>query len=196
MKNRSVWFVLLLVSVCWSFQQPGWTEEELAMANTAKDANFLTQEEKDVFLYLNLARLYPKKFAEFEVKNYTPPAKYGDYLKNSPYVKSLIQELKKQKPLSVIYPDEEMYEEALCLVREQAKSGKMGHDRKKCPKTYRGECCSYGMEAGRDIVMQLLIDHNVKSLGHRNICLGDYSRMGTATGSHPKTGTFAVLDFH
>ncbi|MBO9698814.1 MAG: CAP domain-containing protein [Sporocytophaga sp.] len=195
MKKLSVWFLFIVFSL-FSFRNSGWTDEELAMANTAKDVSYLTQVEKDIFLSLNLARLYPAKFADYEVEHYTPPAKYGDYLKNSPYVKSLLKDLRKMDPLPPVYADEDMYKEALCLAKEQAKSGKMGHERKRCEITYQGECCSYGMDTGRDIVMQLLIDEKIKSLGHRKICLGNFSKMGTASGSHPKTGTCAVLDFH
>ncbi len=98
MKKLSVWLLLIVFSL-FSFKNSGWTEEELAMANTAKDVSYLSQVEKDIFLWLNLARLYPAKFADIEVEHYTPPAKYGDYLKNSPYVKSLLKELKKMDPL-------------------------------------------------------------------------------------------------
>ncbi|MFY9591349.1 MAG: hypothetical protein WAP54_05150 [Bacteroidales bacterium] len=41
----------------------GWTSEELQKANTAVNITSITNEEKEVIKYLNLARLFPQKFA-------------------------------------------------------------------------------------------------------------------------------------
>jgi hypothetical protein len=40
-----------------------WSEEQLSNANTVKDIDCLTDSEKEAIVYINLARLYPKDFA-------------------------------------------------------------------------------------------------------------------------------------
>jgi hypothetical protein len=39
-----------------------WTREELAMANTAKDVDYLSDEEKKIIFYMNLARMDGTRF--------------------------------------------------------------------------------------------------------------------------------------
>jgi hypothetical protein len=39
-----------------------WTGEELAMANTAKDVDYLSDEEKKIIFYMNLARMDGTRF--------------------------------------------------------------------------------------------------------------------------------------
>ena len=54
-------------------------------------------------------------------------------------------------------------------------------ERIKCNDGNYAECCSYGMHSAKDIVMQLLIDHDVPSLGHRENCLNnEYSKIGVS----------------
>ena len=53
---------------------------QLAKANTAKDIELLTDMEKEVIMYINLCRLYPQEFLEYEVENYYGTSKYGNYL--------------------------------------------------------------------------------------------------------------------
>jgi hypothetical protein len=50
-----------------------WSEEELRMANTAKNAKYLNAQEKDLVMYMNLARINGEKclnnsFDEFFVE--------------------------------------------------------------------------------------------------------------------------------
>ena len=49
--------------------------------------------------------------------------------------------------------------------------------------------------SGLEIVIQLLIDQGVSSLGHRYICLGTYARVGVSIKPHKSYGTNCVLDF-
>lgn len=174
-----------------------WTADELKQANTAKDFPDFNQIEKETLLYINLARLYPKKFMEIELKDYNGPTNNSDYLKNSPYKKSLINTLRSNKALTAMVPDKPLTEFAKCFAIEQGKSGKHGHDRHKCKDGNFAECVSYGMDNGKDIAMQLLIDHSVSSLGHRKICLDkNLSRVGISFGQHKTADYLAVLDFN
>ena len=59
-----------------------------------------------------------------------------------------------------------------------------------------GENCSYGYNDSESIVMSLLIDEGVASLGHRkNILSKDFKRVGVAIGKHPTYKYCAVMDF-
>lgn len=190
--------IVLFLIVCFTcsltFAQ-GWTNTQLETANTAKDVALLTSVEKDAIKYLNLARLYPQDFAKFEVASYHAPAKYGDYLKNSPYTKSLLSDLNKATPAPALYFDNDAYENAKCFAIEQGLAGQEGHTRINCKKGNYAECCSYGMDTGLDIVMQWLIDHNVASLGHRINCLNkSYKKIGLSVQYHKVWGKLAVAD--
>ncbi len=174
----------------------GWTSEELEKANTAVNIPSLTGEEKEVIKYINLARLYPQKFADLEVRDYYGPVKWGNYLKTSAYRESLLTTLQNKKPVGLLYFDENMYALANCYAKENGESGRIGHDRVICPTGYDAECISYGLEQAKDIALQLLIDHNVPSLGHREICLdGAYGKVGLSIQPHTVNKYCGVLDF-
>lgn len=190
-------FALSILFLTSSFNsKKEWTESQLNSANTAINIKCLSVEEKEIIKYLNLARLYPKDFAEIEVAPYNGNEKYGNYLKKSKYKKSLLKDLEKMESVRAIQFNEEMYELAKCFAKESGKAGKTGHSRKNCEDNYRAECCDYGHDNGREIILALLIDHDVPSLGHREICLSErYSIAGPSIHKHKKYGHCAVLDF-
>ena len=174
-----------------------WSTDEWDSANTALSVEGISQIEKDVILYVNLARMYPKKFVEVELKQYMGSVRHGQNLKNSKYRTSLIVHLNAMKPTTALYFDSLMYADAKCLALEQSSSGKTGHKRKKCKSHRMAECCSYGMNNGREIALQLLIDEDVPSLGHRWICLDRaYSKIGVSYFLHKKYEYGAVLDYY
>ncbi len=133
-----------------------WTKEQISKANTAIAISFLTKEEIETILYINLCRLYPQEFAEKEIKPYFGTLKYGDYVKKSSYRKSLFRHLKLTKSVAVLVFDQTQYEYAKCFSKEQGESGQIGHKRIQGKQGFDGECCSYGMETGKDIAIQLL----------------------------------------
>jgi uncharacterized protein YkwD len=193
--KKLVLFIFCASNILFSSSQ-GWLFEELQSANTARDINILTQEEKDVIKYLNLARMYPQKFAELEVRNYYGPQKWGTYLKNSSYRASLLSTLQYKRPVGPLYFDEKMYSLAKCYAIENGSSGLNGHTRYSCPSGYDGECISYGLDKAIDIALQLLIDHDVPSLGHREICMDEeFSKVGLSINPHKKSEYCCVLDF-
>ncbi|HTF81866.1 MAG TPA: CAP domain-containing protein [Cytophagales bacterium] len=172
-----------------------WTAEELSNAHTAVNSLYHDEVEKETILYLNLARLYPKKFAQVEVTPYDGTPKYVNYVKGSKYKSSLIKELRSMKAVPALLPDSLMADNADCFAKESGVAGITGHKRIKCPKLNLAECCSYGMDKGRDIALQLLIDEKVASLGHRKICLDpSYSKIGVGFASHIKWGVCCVLE--
>ena len=190
---KQLFFITLMylsTNIC---SAQGWTIDEFEAANTAKDVENLTSEEKEVIRYINLARLYPKKFAQIEIVKSN-----SDFeITNDQYLNSLVNTLKRMKAVDALYFDESLYQLAKCFAEESGASGYVGHYRKTCKKGYDAECCSYGCERGRQIVLQLLIDKGVPSLGHRNICLDKYMEsIGTNIHSHSKYNFCCVLDFN
>jgi uncharacterized protein YkwD len=191
---------ILLVFSCIVFTHAfaeSWSAEQLANANTASAINYLTQAEKDAIMYINLARLFPKEFVKFELINYAAPIKFGDYLKNSSYKKSLQNELNKMKPIRAMVFDSVQYADAKCFAKDMGDRGIIGHQRKTCKASNYAECCSYGMETGKDIAMQWLIDHDVPGVGHRKNCLEkDYTKIAVCTHAHKKWQICAVAEMN
>ena len=165
-----------------------WKDPKYLEANTAVNEDYLSVEEKRMYYYLNLVRMNPKLFAET----------YLSHLRNSRdnYESSLYSELKKLKPLPVLKPNPKLYESAKCHAIESGERGYLGHTRIKCTKYYMGECCQYGLSDALDIIISLLIDQGISSLGHRKICLGNYTELGVSIQPHKSYGVNAVLDFY
>jgi hypothetical protein len=178
-----------------------WSCGELVKANTAGAVDYLSNEEKEVFFYLNLARINPPLFARTYATGYN-----GDRGWNKGYAfdlrkESLIKELSEMNPLPALEPDDELYAAAKCFAYESGRLGLTGHDRSKtgCRSIADAECCDYGGEEnGLSIVMSLLIDagKNNVNLGHRRILLDEkLTCMGVSVQIHNKFKTNAVLDF-
>lgn len=190
----------LLCSITFGFRvypkNESWTSAELDAANTASNVTYLDSLEKDVVMYTNLARLYPKRFKVIEVQNYFGAIEHPGQYKNSSNRKSLMRELDNAQPVAALLPDSMLTLTADCFSNELGKSGGTGHDRKKCKEDYLGENCSFGKIRAKDIVMQLLIDEGVSSLGHRKNCLNAwYTLLGVSFGDHSKYKKCAVMDF-
>jgi uncharacterized protein YkwD len=122
---------------------------------------------------------------------------YLDYLKNSTdyYEKSLYDELQRIKPRPILKPNRKLFESAQCHATESGERGFVGHERFKCEEFFMGECIHYGQSDALEIVTSLLIDQDVKSLGHRKICLGYFTEMGVSIQPHKSYGRNSVLDF-
>ena len=195
--KKSALVILILPKLLISQISYEWTKKQLNNAYTVENISYLNDIEKEALIVLNLARLYPKKFVKIELLNYTGPNIYGDYLQKSRYKASLIRELNSMKPVPKLCPDFKLFKLANCFAKESSKHGIVGHKRKRCKDGYFAECCSYGMFSGKEIILQLLIDHDVPSLGHRKICLSkEYSNVGISEGEHPKYTTCCILDFN
>ena len=64
--------LFILISPQYYFSQT-WSEHELAKANTCILIDDLSDIEKEAILYINLARLFPIKFAKIELLEYFGP---------------------------------------------------------------------------------------------------------------------------
>jgi hypothetical protein len=175
-----------------------WNKLEYNNCNTAKDLAYLSSIERDVIWILNMARLNPVLFLNSVLLNpksevfKTPKAR-------SYYYNSLVEDLKILTPNQTpLFPDSNLFLSANCHAFESGKSGYVGHDRKKnsCKKGFYGECCYYGLEDAFIVVISLLIDEKIRSLGHRKIMLSnEYSLIGVSLQPHIEYGTNTVLDF-
>lgn len=177
---------------------PGWTAAEVAVADLARGEPAWTDEEKNALLHVNLARLYPSKYWNIEVEPWDPEE---DYLRDDAReLASLKRTLVSMAPVAALSPSSTLRAEAECLAKLQARTGAIGHERgPRCPRAPQGmwaENCSYGYSGGRDIIISLLIDENVPSLGHRENCLDPVlKRCGIFQGDHARYGRMAVMDF-
>lgn len=169
-------------------QMSDWDDEKYLAANTAKNEIYLTDQEKRVYYFMNLVRMNPKLFADTYLKD----------LKNSTdyYESSLYRLLQKLQPMQILTPNIKLFESAKCHAVESGASGYMGHKRVKCVASFGAECILYGTNEPVEVIITLLIDHGVKSLGHRAIILTpNYSELGVSIQPH-KGGAFnSVLDF-
>jgi hypothetical protein len=165
-----------------------WNVSAYRGANSAGDEDYLTDEEKRVYYYLNLVRMNPKLFADT----------YLGYLKTSTdyYESSLYEELRRIKPRPVLKPNRRLFESARCHATESGERGFVGHERFTCEEYFMGECIHYGQQDALETVTSLLIDQSVVSLGHRKICLGYFTEMGVSIRPHKGYGKNSVLDFN
>ena len=176
------------------------SKEELDLTHTAKDEKYLSENEKQVIHYLNLARVYPAKFAEYYRIYLQKYDTYGFslYREKNKYYHSLYLELmaRRYNPGDLLVSDYEMYELAKCWAIESGRKGITGHNRKQCERGYFAECCAYKFsEDPMKFVLMLLIDYRVKSLGHRKTMLSEYSKVGVSIESHKTYNKCLVMDF-
>jgi uncharacterized protein YkwD len=189
-------YCLLLIYLVFSslnnFSQTNYLEtfsaEEISKANTAKEVENYSEEEKNTILYINLARMYPQKYANVVAKKYIAE----NEIKSSVYTKSLLNTLQNIKALHPLQAHEALDKFAIQHATESGKKGKFGHDgfenrAKELSKTFVtvAENCDYGSAKGIDIAFSLLIDEGVKDYGHRkNLLNPEYFYIGISIKPH------------
>jgi uncharacterized protein YkwD len=157
-----------------------------------------------VLKLLNAVRTDPKAFISSHVNNYL---KEKNLTKNS-YAKSLVSDLKKCQKMGEVKSSKILNEVAQMHALDMGKTGTVGHSssdgttfserlRKKANAGGMiAENCDYGNEEPLDIVMALLIDDGIKSLGHRkNILEPQYQWIGIAIEKHKTYRVNCVMDF-
>ena len=212
-------FVLLLSSLFWIGSPEIQTEEKNwpAELNTAKDASYLNELEREVILELNKVRSNPKRYSEeyieelftaFKGDLYFYPGQ--DPVKSKEGIKPLmecIQVLRNTKPLPILSPAEGLAKASRILVKDQQFGG-IGHitrngstPQKRIEKygewnINSGEDISYGSFEARQIVIALLIDDGVPDRAHRkNILNKHFKYAGVAYGKHPSYQSMCVIDY-
>ncbi|MBO7143037.1 MAG: CAP domain-containing protein [Bacteroidales bacterium] len=175
------------------------TDAQIEAANTAKDATYLSDDEKLVIFYINLSRIDGKAFAEAYLSDLKGS--------NNSYEKSLLTDLAEVKDRKLVLPNENLCKAAKAHANDLNKSNIFQHNSSdgtdpftRIAKYYKGGAMAENIQAGpKDpfkIVRQLLIDNGTSSLGHRkNILNQTYVRIGVAIGPHPQYGSCCVQDF-
>ena len=168
----------------------------LQKACTAMEAKYLSETEQDIIHIINIMRLDPPGFIEKVVKSY-PELVNEPEMRNSTYYKSLLQDLAAARPMQPLIPDEPLFKSARCHAVQSGQTGYVGHGRSKpCNESmnFEGECCQYGVKNALGVVMELLIDEGIQSLGHRKILMGNYTHIGVAMRPHKTYSVNTVLD--
>lgn len=175
-----------------------WNGKQYALCNTATGVSYMSDQEKEIIYIINLVRRYPLLFCKTVLNDYPIKAGKQALLQNKYYYQSLVSELTILKQLPLLTPDSLCYKSAFCHASTSGKSGYAGHERQsnscKDNQYYSGECCAYGNSNPLEIVMQLLIDEDVPSLGHRRILLDNYQTIGVSMQPHTQYYINAVLD--
>jgi len=196
-----------------------WTEAEFRRANTAVNANYLTNEEKNVVMYMNLIRIDGEKFyytfLEDYINNYNAKVKqYRNYnqlriARNNSYYTSLLKHLKGIKNLPVFYPNGKLTDLSRSHAQDLNRNNLSTHESsngdrfskrisKYFPNKAMSENIDFGFSNSLDIVCHLLLDCGVPSLGHRFTLIDQKYKLNTVGVSiqpHPSYTWCAVIDF-
>lgn len=213
-------FILFLSIVFWVGTPEKLSEEKKwpAELNTAENAAYLTELQKQVIHELNKVRSNPKQFAEeymeelqtaFSGKLFSYPGQ--ETVKTSEGIGPLLEclaVLKKTSPLPILKPAEGLAKAAATLMKDQQKNGGIGHiahdgstPQKRIEKFGTWDICSaeditYGSFEARQIVIFLLIDDGVPDRSHRaNILNPCFRFAGVSYGNHPTYQSICVIDY-
>lgn len=149
---------------------------------------------------MNLARHNGPLFIETFLEQYVDE----NQIEKTSYLKSLKRDLKKVVGLTPLVPEEDLTSVAQGHATKSGKTGHVGHrDMNKRFAPLKGnpydawaENCSYGYEEALSIVITLLIDEDIKDLGHRkNILNESYNSVGVAIRPHKRYRVNCVIDF-
>lgn len=177
-----------------------WDADVVRLLNTGSEIEYLNEEEKKVILFMNMARHDGPLFEQTFLDSYIQEKQQ----ENNSYVRSLRKDLKKTSGLSPLMPEKDLTAVAQGHARQSGEKGSTGHQGFNTrfeplmgnPYSHVGENCSYGYERAIDIVISLLIDEGIKSLGHRNNILAvDFNSVGVAIRPHRSYRTNCVMDF-
>ncbi len=194
---------LLLLSPEADAQASVWDSWDAALVgnlHTGRDIPWLTGEEQKVILFMNMARHDGPLFAETFVKAYVEE----NQIEHSSYLRSLSKDLEKVSGLGPLFPEEDLTAVAQGHALKSGETGHVGH--KDIEKRFEplkgnpyyewGENCSYGYDEALGIVITLLIDEDIKGVGHRkNILKESYNSVGVAIRPHKSYRVNCVIDF-
>ncbi len=174
-----------------------WDQNDLEKANTGKNTKYLTEEERQIVFYANLARIDGELFASTILDDYMKEEK------STRYTRSLYRDLKKIKELPVLQPENDLQEVAEEHAFNSGKRGTTGHQRfnnRYGPLmgkyTEVAENCAYGLEEPLDILIQLLIDEGIPDMGHRkNLLNPNFNSIGISIKHHKKFVYNCVMSF-
>jgi len=196
-----------------------WTDAEFRKANTAANAAYLSNEEKNIVMYMNLIRIDGEKFyytfLEDYINNYNAKVRqYRNYnelkiTRNNSYYTSLLKHLRGIKNLQMFYPDDKLTSLSRNHAQDLNRNNLDTHESsngdkfskrlsKYFPNKAMSENIDFGYSNSLDIVCHLLLDCGVPSLGHRFNLLDQKYKLNTVGVSiqpHHSYSWCAVIDF-
>lgn len=158
---------------------------------------------EEVLRLMNEVRTDPQGFLQTRL---LPYLKENELEENS-YAKSLVAELKVARKLETLQMSVALTKTARSHAKDMGDHGLVGHNssngtsfpdrlRKKFKTGIIAENCDYGNADAMGIVMSLLIDDGIPSLGHRrNILNPALKFVGIAIEAHKTYETNCVMDF-
>ncbi|MFO7999246.1 MAG: CAP domain-containing protein [Bacteroidales bacterium] len=186
-------------------ESAGWPVD---MLNTGSDNAYLSDEEKNMILAMNLIRHDPEKYAEM----FVGPA--ISYYRGTEYhfpgrkqvlmtregvapARELYLQLASRSSLPLFYPSEGMSRAAGKHAREQSRTGLTGHggqggmqariEREGQWSGRIAENIAYGNPSAHEAILGLMIDDGVPGRGHRDNMLNETFRLvGVAWDTHPR----------
>lgn len=213
---------IIFVFVVWS--TTGFTLEQnlskwdISALNTAVDATYLTENERNVVLEINKLRSDPQGYC----KEYLEPmlAMYDGKKLIMPgsdpiltregvsALKDAIKYLKKASPVPILYPDMRLKKSAKDHQQDQSRNGSTGHvgsdgsnirQRIERYAKWQGsisENIFYGDADAHAVVLHLVIDDGVPGRGHRiNFLDPKHNYVGVSCGTHKTFGNVCVMNF-
>lgn len=158
-----------------------------------------TKTETEVLEYINDVRTNPQQFLEDVAKPYINE----NNLSNNRYASSLIKELKNTTALSPLVFDSSLQSLAESYAKQAGKRGWTSHvnvnqrfDQFAKHIDITAENLQFGFNDPLDIVMDLLIDIDIPSYGHRkNILDKDFTLLGVAIAPHKEFDYITVMAF-
>ena len=166
-------------------------------------SEFVYAQTEEVLKIMNEVRTDPQGFLNGRLLPYLKEHE----LEDNSYAKSLVSELKVAKPVNALQSSSVLEKLAKGHAVDMGEKGKVGHNssngttfvnrlRKRIKTGMIAENCDYGNTEPLDIVMSLLIDDGITSLGHRkNILHPTLQYVGIAVEKHKTYRVNCVMDF-
>lgn len=217
LKSLFVFTISFWLSIIYSVgNEPfSWPLKEL---DTARDTNWLSHEEKDMILEINMLRYNPAQYAlqyiewmrlfyidkTLELPN-NPDIIHTEGIES---FNNMITYLHELSPMPVLIPSRGMTKAVRMLVYDQSLTGKTGHissgNRK--PETRlstfgnwygsSGEIAFYGKSDPRTMVILMLFDNNHKEKNRRETLLNPaYQYIGLSIGHHKVQKQMCAISF-
>ncbi len=193
--------------------QDGWPAEKL---NTGKDAHYLSDDEKNLILAMNLTRYDPPKYAQLYVY---PRLQYFEgtlfrFPGRTPLrtregieaVRELYLEYLETEPVPILYPSEGLSRASADHAKYMKNTGTASHEGMggmSARASRHGQWVSglsenlhWGTTNAHEAIMSLMIDDGVKNRGHRiNQMDPTYRKVGVAIEEHPRMRRSYVINF-
>ena len=201
MKLTKLLIAILISANCYS-QNPlslwdkTWDNNLYDICNTAKNAKYMTQREKDVIWVVNCMRSYPSLFLKTVGMKWDYPKRFFSYKDTKDYL-DLINFLDNLNPTGILFPDSLLYKSSISRA-EELPSHKGNYRTTKKGKDNDCNCSeviSYNSFESVDIVMDLLIDLTDFSNGHRRILTNKpYSKVGVGISKYDTGFYISVIN--